>query len=88
MPRQSLYIQKTEINDSKRTCFMNNTYPMDQFEFIEQKLQLCALKYSVKCCFGFFFTQSKIHIRFGTWSNLTSKVSGSSVDLVRVTTQP
>lgn len=43
MPWQSLHIPETKLNDNGRVWFMKNAYPMNQFEFIEQKLQNCGL---------------------------------------------
>lgn len=62
MPRQNLHIQKAEIKDNKRICFMNNRYPMDQFEFIEQKFQICDLLSTVLSTVS--LAQRKIHIKF------------------------
>lgn len=56
MPRQTLHIQKTEVSENRIICFMNNACPIDQFDFIKQKLQICDLKYSAKYCFGLFLT--------------------------------
>lgn len=42
MSWQSLHIQGTKINDNKRLWFMKNAYPINQFGFIEQKLQNCV----------------------------------------------
>lgn len=38
MPWQSVHIPETKLNDNGRVWFMKNAYPMNQFEFIEQKL--------------------------------------------------
>lgn len=56
MPRQTSHIQKTEVSDNRKIWFVNNACPIDQFGFIEQKLQIRDLKYSAKYCFGLFLT--------------------------------
>lgn len=38
-----VHTQEIKINDNKRVWFMKNAYAMNQFEFIEQKLQNCGL---------------------------------------------
>lgn len=56
MPRQTSHIQKTEVSDNRKIWFVINAHPIDQFDFIKQKLQICDLKYSAKYCFGLFLT--------------------------------
>lgn len=68
---------------------MKNAYAMNQFEFIEQKLQNCGLvRNQVSPSHSTFSHWA--NFKFRTWSNLTSsKVSeGSSVDPVGIATQP